>query len=215
MESQEKILESLSINDYKKIILPEDDFLDCKSVSSISDSENVDETIENKKKYRFGNNIYEKYSSYYLAETVLNIENAQYVKFPKRVNINELTTYNKTSPCFDENLFSILLNFCKKEKENIIFNPDYIINNVSGNQLMRILNFKENIQCLRNWIKKDKIYDLIGEVSIDYLTNPKERKLKQTLKYIKIIKLLKEIDNEKNIDLKKKTKFHELFGLVH
>ena len=44
---QDKILESLSINDYKDIRLPADDFLDDGSASSFSDSENRNEPNDN------------------------------------------------------------------------------------------------------------------------------------------------------------------------
>ena len=51
---QDKILASLSINDYKDIRLPADDFLDDGSASSFSDSENRNEPNDNegrKKKF--------------------------------------------------------------------------------------------------------------------------------------------------------------------
>ena len=49
--SQAKILEKLTIDDYKNIKLPQDDFFDDKSVSSsVSDSEEKVESDNNKKK---------------------------------------------------------------------------------------------------------------------------------------------------------------------
>ena len=214
-KSQNEILESLTKDDYKKIILPKDDFFDEESISSsYSESEEKKEQ-KDKKKFRFGHNIYESYSSYYLSETVLNID-SQKVKFVKSVNINEFATYNPSLPWFDEKLFTILVNFCKNGKKSIFFNPDYIINDISGEVLLeQIPKFKENIHCLKDWIKKERQYDLIGEISIDYLTNPKARKLIQTIKYIDIIKLLQLIENEEDINRKIKTKFEALFNLVY
>lgn len=49
--SQDKILASLSIDDYKDIRLPADDFLDDGSASSFSDSENRLEPNDRKKKF--------------------------------------------------------------------------------------------------------------------------------------------------------------------
>ena len=215
--SQAKILESLTIDDYKNIKLPQDDFFDDKSVSSSdSDSEEKAESDNNKtKRYRFGENIYEKFSAYYFCETILNID-SRTIKFIKEVNINNLCIYNRTLPYFDENLIPILVSFCQKEKLNIKFNPDYIINNINGKQLLDgIGKCKENIHYFRNLIKEDKNYDLIGEVSIGYLTNPDERKFLQTKRYINLIKLFDEIKNTENIKEQAKVKFEELFSLVH
>ena len=216
---QDIILESLSIKDYKDIRLPADDFLDDGSSSSFSDSENMREPNNNdgeKKKFRFGHNIYEKYSAYYICETVLNID-SQNIKYTKDINLNELTTYDRSLPYFDENLFSILYEFCKKEKNNIIFKPDYILNDISGQKLINgIENFKQNIQCLRDWIKKDNKYDIIGEVSINYLTKShNNRKLAQTEKYIKFIQLFNEIKKAKEIKDKIKINFEKLFELIY
>jgi hypothetical protein len=48
---------------------------------------------------------------------------------------------------------------------------------------MELKKFKQNIQCLRDWIKKEKKYDIIGEVSINYLNKfHNNRKLEQTRK---------------------------------
>ena len=69
-ESQDKILESLSAKDYYNIILPKDDFLDFQSVSSFSENEDIN---EEKKIYRFRQNIYEKYSAYYRILKALNL----------------------------------------------------------------------------------------------------------------------------------------------
>ena len=215
--SQAKILEKLAIDDYKNIKLPQDDFFDDKSVSSSdSDSEEKVESDNNKtKRYRFGENIYEKFSAYYFCETILNID-SRTIKFIKEVNINNLCIYNRTLPYFDENLIPILVSFCQKEKLNIKFNPDYIINNINGKQLLDgIGKCKENIHYFRNFIKEDKNYDLIGEVSIGYLTNPDERKFLQTKRYINLIKLFDEIKNTENIKEQAKVKFEELFSLVH
>lgn len=218
---QDKILESLSINDYKDIRLPADDFLDDGSASSFSDSENRNEPNDNegrKKKFRFGHNIYEKYGAYYICETVLNMD-SQDIKYTKGegVNLNELTTYNRSLPYFDEKLFSILYEFCKNEKQNVIFKPDYILNNVSGQKLIDgIEKFKQNIQCLRDWIEKDKKYDIIGEVSINYLTTFRNnRKLEQTIRYIKFIKLFSTIENANEIKEKIKLNFEHLFELIY
>jgi hypothetical protein len=145
----------------------------------------------------------------------LNID-SQNVKYVKDVNVNELTAYNKSLPYFDEKLFYILLDFCKNEKNNIFFKPDYILNNISGQNLIDgIEKFKQNIQCLRNWIIKDKKYDLIGEVSIDYLTSPRSRKLNQTKKYINFIKLFTEIEKTKEIKDKIKINFEKKFEVIN
>ena len=214
-KSQFEILESLTKEDFKNIILPKDDFFDEESISSsYSESEEKKEQ-KDKKKFRFGHNIYESYSSYYLSETVLGID-CQNVKSVKSVNINELVTYNQNLSWFNEKLFTILLDFCKNEKKNIYFNPDYIMNDIRGEVLLeQIPKFKENIHCFKHWIKKERKYDLIGEVSIDYLTNPKARKLTQTIKYIKFINLLKKIENKEDISANIKTKFEALFNLVY
>ncbi len=206
-ESQEKILESLTIDDYKNIDLPVDDFFD--DASSVSDEE--DGNNENKR-YRFGHDIYEKYSTYYFCETILGIKSED-AKYIGKININELTVYNRIFPWFDENLFYLLLDFCQNEKHNIIFDPDYIIKNINGDTLLNgIAKHKENIHCLRNWIDKNKSYDLIGEISLDYLSE--NRKVIQTLKYINIINLFHKIQNSKQINPEKKKKFEEKFGLV-
>lgn len=114
---QDEILESLTPNDYKNIILPSDDFFDDRSVSSISDSESMNEqnNDKGKKKIRFGHDIYEKYSAYYICETVLKID-SQNIKYVNEVNLNALTVYNRKLSYFDEKLFSMLLDFCKKKK---------------------------------------------------------------------------------------------------
>ena len=109
-DSQDKILESLTAKDYYNIILPKDDFFDIPSDSSSSE-----------------NDEYEKYTAYYLRETVL--EDPKNIKYINEVDINKLTAYDRTLARFDDNLFDILLKFCKKETKNIIFHPDYIINN--------------------------------------------------------------------------------------
>jgi len=213
-KSQSEILDSLTKDDYKNIILPTDDFFDEESFSS-SYSESEEKKEQKKKKFRFGHNIYESYSSYYLSETVLKID-SQNIKFVKKININEFTVYNPSLPWFNENLFTILVDFCKKEKKSIFFSPDFILNDVSGKLLLeKIPKFKENIHCLKDWIDKNKKYDLIGEVSIDYLTNPKSKKFNQTKKYINIINLFKLIENEVNINSNIKTKFEALFNLVY
>ena len=104
------------------------------------------------KKICLGHDIYEKYSAYYICKSILNID-SQNIKYTKGVNLNELTVYNRGLPYFHENLFFILYEFCKKEKNNIIFKQDYILNNVSGQKLVDwIENFKQNVQSLRNWI---------------------------------------------------------------
>ena len=87
----------------------------------------------------------------------------------KRVNINEFTAYNPSLPWFNEKLFTILVDFCKNKK-SIFFNPDYIMNDINGEVLLeQIPKFKENIHCFKDWIKKERKYDLIGKVSINYL----------------------------------------------
>lgn len=131
--------------------------------------------------------------------------------------MNALTVYNRKLSYFDEKLFSMLLDFCKKKNSNIIYKPDYILNNITGQQLIDgIENFKLNMQSFRNWIKKDKKYDLIGEVSIDYLTNPNNiKKLIQTKKYIDFIKLFNSIEKENEIKFSIKANFEKLFGLIN
>lgn len=142
---------------------------------------------------------------------------SQDIKYTNDINLNELTVFNRSLPYFDEKLFSILYEFCKKEEKNIIFKPDYILNNVSGQKLIDgIKNFKQNVQCLRDWIDKKKIYDIIGEASIDYLTNSYNiRKLDQTRKYIKFIQLFNKIEKTKEIKEQIKANFEHLFGLIY
>jgi len=146
----------------------------------------------------------------------LNID-SQNIKYTKDINLNELTTYDRSLPYFDEKLFSILYEFCKNEKNNIIFKPDYILNDISGQKLIDgIENFKQNMQCLRDWIKKDKKYDIIGEVSINYLTKSQNnRKLAQTEKYIKFIQLFNKIEKAKEIKDKIKINFEKIFELIY
>ena len=146
----------------------------------------------------------------------MNID-SQNIKYTKDINLNELTTYDRSLPYFDEKLFSILYEFCKNEKNNIIFKPDYILNDISGQKLIDgIENFKQNMQCLRDWIKKDKKYDIIGEVSINYLTKSQNnRKLAQTEKYIKFIQLFNKIEKAKEIKDKIKINFEKIFELIY
>jgi len=205
-ESQEKILESLTIDDYKNIELPMNDFFD----DSFSDSDEEDE--HKKKRYRFRHGCYEKYSINYFCETILEIKSKE-AKFIDKININELTVYNKSLPWFDENLFYTLLDFCKNEKNNIIFAPDYIIKNISGDKLLNgIEKHKENIQYYTNLIDIKKTYDLIGDISINYLSE--NRKTIQTLKYINIINLFHKIQKNKQINPEKKQKFEDKFGFA-
>ena len=210
-DSQDKILESLTAKDYYNIKLPKDDFFDFQSVSSLSDNE---DSKDAKKRYRFGQNMYEKFSAYYLCETVL--ENPKNIKFIDEVDINKLTVFDRSLSWFDDNLFDILLKFCKQDTKNIIFHPDYIINNIEGKNLIeKIKKYKENIHCFKDWIKNDKKYDLIGEISVDYLTTSKERKLSQTQKYINFIRLFEEIEKCQNIKTKIKKEFEEKLGLIN
>ena len=212
-DSQQKILESLTKDDYKNIILPSDDFFDSRSASSISDLEDSNKN-ENEKDH-FDHNKNKKYILYYFCETVLKIDSKN-AKFINRVNLNDLTVYNRNLPWFDENLFPILVDMCKKEDKNIYFDPDYIINNINGQILLDgIEKCKENIQYFTNWISKDKIYDLIGEVSIDYLTNPNNSEFVKISKYIEFIKLFKSIKNQMEINSEIKKKFEEKFGLIY
>ena len=196
-DSQDKILESLTAKDYYNIKLPKDDFFDIQSDSSSSE-----------------NDKYEKYTAYYLCETVL--ENPKNIKFIDEVDINKLTVFDRSLSWFDDNLFDILLKFCKQDTKNIIFHPDYIINNIEGKNLIeKIIKYKENIHCFKDWIKNDKKYDLIGEISVDYLTTSKERKLSQTQKYINFIRLFEEIEKCQNIKTKIKKEFEEKLGLIN
>ena len=207
--TQYQILKDLEKDNYFDIKLPNDEFFD--EESSCSEQEDN----EQKRRYRFGHNIYECYGSYYLAETVLHID-SQRIKFNMKVDINVLVSLDLRQPWFDMRLFQILFEFCKGEKKNFIFNPDYILNDVSGKLLLDNLpSFKQNIKYFRNWIKAERKYDLIGEISIDYLTKSKEKKYSQTLKYIRFIKLLKSIENDNSIERKKKTLFEEKFNLIY
>ena len=124
--SQAKILESLTIDDYKNIKLPQDDFFDDKSVSSSdSDSGEKAESDNNKtKRYRFGENIYEKFSAYYFCETILNID-SRTIKFIKEVKSKTVTV--NTSPSIeriiDINQMDLVI------EKNIIYPNNYKINN--------------------------------------------------------------------------------------
>ena len=129
-ETQDKILESLTANDYNNIILPNDDFFDCQNGSSSSDDEDINDKNKKNLLRKFK---YKKYSTYYICKTIF--ENYKNIKFIEKININELTVYNRDLPWFDDNLFALLLEFCKKETKNIIFNPDYIINDIKGKYL--------------------------------------------------------------------------------
>ena len=196
-DSQDKILESLTAKDYYNIKLPKDDFFDIQSDSSSSE-----------------NDKYEKYTAYYLRETVL--EEPKNIKYIKEVDINKLTVYDRTLAWFDDNLFDILLKFCKKEINNIIFHPDYIINNIEGQNLKeRIKKFNKNVLYFEDWIKNDKKYDLMGEVSLSHLTTSKDRKLLQIQKYIKFFRLFEEIEECQNIKTEIKKEFEEKLGLIN
>jgi len=209
---QYQILQKLTKDDYFDIQLPNDHFFD--EESSCSEQEDNKEP-EPKRKYRFGHNIYEFYGSYYLSETVLNID-CQRIKFNITVDINGFVSWDLRQPWFDKRLFQILFDFCKDEKKNFFFSPDYILNDISGKLLLdRLPSFPQNIQYFRNWIKAERKYDLIGEISINYLTNTKDKKYFQTMKYIRFIKLLKSIEDDKNIDDKKKTLFEEKLKLIY
>ena len=196
-DSQDKILESLTAKDYYNIILPKDDFFDIPSDSSSSE-----------------NDEYEKYTAYYLRETVL--EDPKNIKYIKEVDINKLTAYDRTLAWFDDNLFNILLKFCKKETKNIIFHPDYIINNIEGQNLKeRIKKYNKDVIYFEDWIKNDKKYDLMGEVSLSHLTTSKDRILLQIKKYIKFFRLFEEIEECKNIKTEIKKEFEENLGLIN
>ena len=215
-ESQEKILERLKPNDYFKIVLPDDDFLDNRSFSESDDTSGANSSKNEKEKYRFGQNIYEKYSSYYFSETILKLNKSEIknINYKTDVNVNQLTVYDTRQPWFNGKIFDYLVDFCKSENDIVIFKPDYIINNIKGSKLSeRIKIYEQNIQYLRNWISPDKNYDLIGEISINYLTNKKE--IEQTKKYVKIIQILQKIQNDNDISIEVKKAFEKKFNLVN